>query len=120
MTCYRCTWLHEDTAAPDEAARQRALAKYQSLAVTGIMCVACNTAVYGDRRDWPAAATLALDTPANCEGFDQPCQQPGQWRRQNTRYENWRDNWRFLCPDCQAAADEHWAELWAEYYAGCL
>ena len=43
-----------------------------------------------------------------------------QKRRQNTAYHDDASNWSVLCPDCQAEANEYWAERWAEYYSGCL
>lgn len=44
------------------------------------------------------------------------CGRPGIWRRQNTQYEDDFSNWACLCEDCQAEADEYWAEMWRCYY----
>ena len=44
----------------------------------------------------------------------------GQWRRQNTQYYDDRENWVFLCDGCHVFNEEHWAEMWRDYYAGCL
>jgi len=44
----------------------------------------------------------------------------GQWRRQNTQYYDDRSNWVFLCNDCNMLNEEHWAEMWRDYYAECL
>lgn len=49
----------------------------------------------------------------------QCCRRLGARRtRQNTAYHNDEDNWKTLCPECQKANDEHWAEAWQEYYSG--
>jgi len=50
-----------------------------------------------------------------CEGFYGPCGAPGVRRRQNTAYVNDDDNYRCLCEQCQADADEYWEDAWAEY-----
>lgn len=42
------------------------------------------------------------------------------WSRQNTRYANDRANWACLCSECQNAEDEHWSDMWDEYYRGCM
>ena len=42
------------------------------------------------------------------------------WRRQNTMYWDDRSNWACLCAECQEGNDRHWADMWADYYRGCL
>ena len=44
----------------------------------------------------------------------------GQWRRQNTQYYDDRENWVFLCDDCNEINEEYWAEMWRELNAGLL
>lgn len=41
-------------------------------------------------------------------------------KRQNTAYVDDEANFNSLCPPCQEEADAYWAEMWAEYYRGCL
>ena len=56
-----------------------------------------------------------------CEGFSEPC---GKYRAvrtlQNTRFVEEERNYKVLCPKCQQEADEYWAEMWRDYWAGCL
>ena len=40
--------------------------------------------------------------------------------RQNTRYVNDEQNIVTLCPCCREENDQHWAEMWSDYYSGCL
>ena len=40
--------------------------------------------------------------------------------RQNTKYANDESNYATLCHKCQKDANEYWADMWAEYYAGCM
>jgi len=44
----------------------------------------------------------------------------GEKYRQNTFYPNENDNWVVLCKLCRKENDEYWAEMWREYYSGCL
>lgn len=41
-------------------------------------------------------------------------------RRQNTQYVNDESNFCILCHDCQQEADEHWSDMWADYYSGIM
>ncbi len=53
----------------------------------------------------------------------QRCEKEGadvQRRRQNTSYADDESNFATLCNECQTEANEYWAELWAEYYSGCM
>jgi hypothetical protein len=56
-----------------------------------------------------------------CEGFSKPC---GKYRAvktlQNTRFAEEERNYNVLCPKCQLEADKYWAEMWREYWTGCL
>ena len=50
------------------------------------------------------------------------CRDAGaEYRRQNTAYHDDASNWMWACDPCQEIMDEHWAEMWADYYAsrGC-
>lgn len=44
----------------------------------------------------------------------------GYWGMQNTRYEDENSNWAFLCEECHEDNDEHWREMWSEYYADVM
>ena len=44
----------------------------------------------------------------------------GQWRRQNTQYYDDRENWVFLCDECQEENEAYSSERWSDYYAGLL
>lgn len=44
----------------------------------------------------------------------------GELYRQNTSYANGISNWVVVCADCRKENDAHWAERWADYYAGVL
>lgn len=52
------------------------------------------------------------------------CQHCGCWGaeryRQNTCYVDEEHNWVTLCPPCQEANDEYWADMWSDYYSGLL
>ena len=53
-----------------------------------------------------------------CEGFGGPCDRKDATRnRQNTQYSDEERNWAVLCPECQKASNEHWADRWADYYS---
>jgi coenzyme F420-reducing hydrogenase beta subunit len=38
-------------------------------------------------------------------------------RRQNTMYEDEESNFATLCVECQDEADEHWQDMWNDYYS---
>ena len=53
-----------------------------------------------------------------CHGFDGPCYRMDATRnRQNTQYADEERNYAILCPECQKAANEHWADRWDDYYS---
>lgn len=61
------------------------------------------------------------ETGIQCHGHFGPCESKNATRqRQNTAYNDDERNWVTLCPECAKANDEHWAEMWREYYSGCL
>lgn len=43
-----------------------------------------------------------------------------EYRRQHTAYQNEKSNWAWYCDPCQQMSDEHWDEMWAEYYRSVL
>lgn len=45
------------------------------------------------------------------------CGDPGTLRRQNTAYADDALNWQTLCDPCQEEADDHWSEMWRQYYS---
>ena len=56
-----------------------------------------------------------------CHGWDGPCDSmDAKRRRQNTRYEDDAQNWVTLCDDCMKTNDAYWADMWANYYSGCM
>lgn len=56
----------------------------------------------------------------HCQGFDGPCPNEGVTRRQNTAYVDNKMNWVTMCDDCFKFNEEHWDEMWTEYYSGRL
>jgi len=38
-------------------------------------------------------------------------------QRQRTCYPNDEDNFKTYCPKCQEEEDEHWDDMWDEYYS---
>lgn len=52
-----------------------------------------------------------------CHGHVGPCFKIGKRRRQNTQYVDDSKNWVFLCDDCMRQNDEHWDEMWDDYYS---
>lgn len=54
------------------------------------------------------------------------CPGCGRWfkyprrRRQSTQYYDEESNYVTCCSDCFEEVEEHWAELWDEYYLGRL
>lgn len=48
------------------------------------------------------------------------CGKDGICSHQNTQYNDERSNYNTLCEEHQVEVDEHWAEMWADYYSGCL
>jgi hypothetical protein len=61
-------------------------------------------------------AKMMVHNQGKCLGWDGECDNPGTLRRQNTSYADEDSNWNFLCKDCQKQADEHWSDMWADYY----
>ena len=55
-----------------------------------------------------------------CDGLYGPCFCRGHRRVQNTAYVDEKKNWVFLCDTCMEANDEHWDEMWREYYGSVL
>ena len=52
-----------------------------------------------------------------CDGWEGPCErQDAERYRMNTQYYNDEQNYAILCPECQKACDDYWADMWAEYY----
>jgi hypothetical protein len=81
---------------------------------TPTACIAHATAAIRQRVG-AAAGTL------QCEGWEGPCENDtAVRRRQNTAYVEDERNWVTLCPECMAANDAHWKDMWDDYYAGCL
>lgn len=58
-----------------------------------------------------------------CPEGNLKCQMCGEMKashnRQRTAYHD-SDNMADLCPGCQKEADDHWDEMWDEYYHGCM
>ena len=51
----------------------------------------------------------------------QCCQRGGAIRRrQGTAYVEDELNWVTLCDECHELNEEHWADMWQEYYASRL
>lgn len=74
-----------------------------------------------ERVDTPQEAARRWGDHKFCGGLERDgCGKPGMWIRQNTRYQNDRSNWVFLCEDCAKMNSEYWAEMWSEYYSGRL
>lgn len=71
------------------------------------------------------ALQLHLPLPA-CEGFEGPCTNTVLWMTCSmTRYpwdgEGADPNRALsLCPECSAGYQEHWKDMWADYYSGLL
>ena len=55
-----------------------------------------------------------------CNSVRPPNYSKGYWRMQNTHYENEESNWDFLCEECHEDNDEHWREMWSEYYSNVM
>lgn len=55
-----------------------------------------------------------------CCGAEGPCFRKGRRQRQNTSYCDDERNWVIACDPCMETIQEHWNEMWAEYYAGVL
>lgn len=43
-----------------------------------------------------------------------------KFRRQNTAFVDEKLNWVVLCDECHKENEEHWAEMWDDYYSPCL
>lgn len=53
------------------------------------------------------------ENPGPCQG----CDGPGAiWYRTNSAYVDERQNWSWLCPQCQDRSDADYAEMWDEYW----
>ena len=56
-----------------------------------------------------------------CEGWGGPCGRNDAWKgHMNTRYEDEESNYVILCPDCWKECNEHWKEMWTDYYSNCM
>jgi hypothetical protein len=56
-----------------------------------------------------------------CTGWSEPCDsEEATRRRQDTRYVDDERNFVTLCDRCFEECEKHWAEMWEEYYAGCM
>ncbi len=51
-----------------------------------------------------------------CRGFDDICFNIGKKRRQRTAYVDDDLNWCFLCDECMEYNNEHWNDMWNDYY----
>jgi hypothetical protein len=74
------------------------------------------SSVRGLRKEWPLGITLEdLEPKIVCDW----CRlKIGCWRRQNTQYNDDRQNWVFLCDNCNEENEGYWAAMWKEYYGG--
>ena len=63
---------------------------------------------------------VALAADTLCQGIVGPCNNKGVKRRQNTAYVEDERNWVFMCDECAKINDEHWQELWDDYYRDCM
>ena len=41
-------------------------------------------------------------------------------RRMNTRYVNDEQNWITECDECFEDTESYWADMWDDYYRGCM
>ena len=49
------------------------------------------------------------------------CKADGAVRyRQDTKYVEEHRNWVTLCPECKKENDEHWKEMWSDFYDNCM
>ena len=55
--------------------------------------------------------------PLQCSGCDRL---DAVRYRQNTRYVEDERNFVTLCPECRQKNDQHWSDMWADYYSDCL
>jgi len=56
-----------------------------------------------------------------CEGWGYPCDRTDAWKEHmNTQYEHEESNYAILCPECWKECNEHWKEMWADYYSNCM
>lgn len=56
-----------------------------------------------------------------CQGWEGTCDSQEAWRaHMNTQYINEEQNYNTLCPECWKACDEHWKEMWRDYYNNCM
>lgn len=63
-----------------------------------------------------AYLTRGLHLPL-CHGVSEPCFRLGKRRRQMTAYCKDEMNWVFVCPTCLYDINEHWKDMWDEYYS---
>ena len=93
--------------------------------------------------DWVVACTKAMDQASTledgsywqhqletlkklkksmvvCQGVDGPCDNKPTRRRQHTAYGDDAKNWVTMCDECATINNRQWAELWKDYYSGCL
>ena len=74
-----------------------------------------------ERRNELSDSNGSKPTGIPCQGWEGPCGSRNATRqRQNTAYADDNQNWVTLCPSCMKANAEHWADMWADYYSGCL
>ena len=71
-----------------------------------------------------AAVIQYRDPPGPIPSFCPQCRKPNdgsvEIRIQNTAYVEEIDNWATCCEDCQEENDDHWDEMWQEYYRSRL
>jgi hypothetical protein len=68
-------------------------------------------------RDFAAKESADPDCSMDC----QFCGNKNAERyRQRTSYVKEERNWVTLCPECRADNNQHWDDMWADYYAGCM
>jgi len=64
---------------------------------------------------------LPMDVLSMSEKCIHPhCDKDGERYRQNTAYVNEESNWVVLCPEHIEENEAYWADMWAEYYSGCM
>ena len=51
----------------------------------------------------------------------QHCKKQGACKyHQNTKYVDEKSNWKELCLSCKELNDEHWSDMWSDYYSNCM
>jgi hypothetical protein len=67
----------------------------------------------------PKTMTKAPDL--KCEGWSGECDSNDAWKgHMNTRYVDEERNYATLCPSCWKECEEHWKDMWADYYNNCM